>query len=59
MNIQDAKTIEAMIAHGGSFVRALGLAALRADSDNLERIKTAFPEYWKKYLEWSEGKIRQ
>ena len=42
---------EAMIRHGGSFVKALGQALLLADSDNAQRIKTAFKEYWEKYWE--------
>jgi len=42
---------EAMIRHGGSFVKALGQALMLADSDNAEKIKTAFKEYWEKYWE--------
>ena len=38
-----------MRKYGGSFVKALAEAALRADDDNLRRIKTAWPEYWAKY----------
>ena len=44
-------TIQAMRTFGGSFVQALGEAASRADSTNLQRIKTAWPEYWKEYTE--------
>ena len=36
-----------MMQYGGSFVRALGAALLRADPDNARRIREAFPEYWK------------
>ena len=42
---------EAMTRHGGSFVKALGQALMLADSDNAEKIKTAFREYWEKYWE--------
>lgn len=45
----DFKVIEMMRQYGGSFVKALGLAARYADPDNLERIKKAWPEYWQKY----------
>ena len=45
---------EAMINYGGNFVRALGLALKAADPSNCERIKTAFPEYWEKYLGFSK-----
>ena len=38
-----------MIEYGGSFVRALGAAALVADDRNLRRIKTTWPEYWDQY----------
>lgn len=53
MTTHDVVTIEAMISYGGSFVRALGEAARRADDDNLLKIKTAFPEYWEKYSKMS------
>lgn len=49
MNDQDHQTIEAMKRYGGGFVKALADAALLADDINLERLKAAFPEYWKKY----------
>lgn len=45
----DRDTIKAMRSYGGSFVQALAEAAVRADETNLERIKTAFPEYWLQY----------
>ena len=41
----------AMERFGGSFVQALGKALMMADVNNVLRIKNAFPEYWKKYLE--------
>jgi hypothetical protein len=41
----------AMESYGGSFVAALGKALQRADSINAEKIKDAFPEYWKQYAE--------
>lgn len=49
MTDRDIWTIDAMERGGGSFVRALGGAARRADSDNLHIIKTAFKEYWADY----------
>lgn len=39
----------AMIAHGGSFVSALGEALLRADVTNAVTIYVAFPAYWNEY----------
>lgn len=41
----------AMIEHGGGFVIALGKALQYADSENVRRIKDAFPEYWNRYAE--------
>jgi len=38
-----------MVKYGGGFVKSLAEAAMRADSDNLRRIKEAWPEYWEKY----------
>lgn len=34
---------------GGGFISALAAAIIRADDDNLDRIKRAFPEYWLVY----------
>lgn len=45
----DKEIIRTMVTEGGSFVSHLGLAALHADPDNLQKIKTAFPEYWSNY----------
>lgn len=50
----DYDTIQAMLTYGGSFVVALAKAAQKADSVNLEIIKIAFAEYWKKYSEMAE-----
>lgn len=49
MNEQDFWTLKAMSKYGGGFVRALAQAAYQADSNNLARIKNAWPEYWKEY----------
>ncbi len=43
-----------MIDSGGSFVKALGEALVRADLNNARRIRTAFPEYWDKYQTWGK-----
>ena len=45
------KVANAMIKYGGSFVESLGKALLQADDINQVKIKTAFPEYWKRYKE--------
>lgn len=49
MNDQDYWTLKAMQVYGGGFVKALAQAAHHADSSNFEKIKRAFPEYWKQY----------
>ncbi len=48
-SVTDAQVIDAMMERGGSFVSALGQAARRADSENLQRIKVTWPEYWEAY----------
>lgn len=40
-----------MCQHGGDFVHALGMALGRADEDNAQRIKDAFPELWDKHID--------
>lgn len=47
----DYWTIEAMRKFGGSFVKTLAELASRADRQNLQKIKNAWPEYWEDYQE--------
>ncbi len=51
---EDFAVIDAMVKYGGSFVHALGLAAMHADSQNLHIIKTSWPTYWKTYQQMAE-----
>lgn len=51
---EDVRVLEAMRRYGGGFVSRLGEAALAADDDNLQRIKEAFPEYWREYVKVAE-----
>lgn len=46
---RDYWTLEAMRKFGRGFVKQLGLAGAQADNDNLQRMKNAWPEYWKQY----------
>ncbi len=56
--IKDLETIlnekwvvqENMERYGGSFVKNLGIALVHADIKNTLKIREAFPEYWKTYL---------
>lgn len=47
--MSDELVIEAMMRFGGSFVSALGQAAMYADPENLRRMKRTWPEYWERY----------
>ena len=47
--MRDFDVARTMIEYGGSFVRKLGAAALVADQQNLNRIKSTWPEYWEQY----------
>jgi len=47
------KMVRAMRVYGGGFVKALSECFVIADSDNLERLERAFPEYVEKYSEWA------
>ena len=51
MDERDFNVTQTMIDHGGSFIKLLGELARRADHDNLQRLKDAFPEYWLEYLD--------
>ena len=43
-----------MQEYGGSFVRALGTAALAADPTNLKKLRDAFPDYWANYTRMAQ-----
>jgi hypothetical protein len=43
-----------MQEYGGSFVRALGAAALAADPSNLKKLRDAFPDYWANYMKMAQ-----
>ena len=45
----DLLILNRMAAHGGSFVRRLGVAGQFADKDNLDVIKAGWPVYWANY----------
>lgn len=52
MNLTEERYIEAsnnMVKYGGSFVKALGQACLKADIRNREILKESFPDYFKEY----------
>ncbi len=44
-----ARTLEAMEARGGNFVKLLAACARAADSIHLARLAIAFPEIWQRY----------
>lgn len=56
MTDQDIAVLECMEKYGGSFVKALAIAAQRADPINLAKLKAAFPEYWQQYTEMAAQK---
>lgn len=56
---QNYWTLEAMRKFGGGFVKALGNAGAHADRGNLERMKKAWPEYWKEYQHMGESLRRK
>ena len=52
--MNDHNVIQAMSKFGGHFVQHLAEAAMHADTDNLERIKNTWPEYWNQYSKMAE-----
>lgn len=54
MNVTDRDVARTMQEYGGSFVRALGAAALAADPVNLKKLRDAFPDYWAQYLRMAQ-----
>ena len=49
MNLTDYDTIKMMQLYGGSFAKALSFAAVKADSENLKKIKKTWPEMFQFY----------
>lgn len=49
MTDQELKHVECMERFGGSFVKALAGAFIRADASNFHRLKEAFPDFWQDY----------
>jgi len=47
--MSDIDVARTMIEYGGSFVRKLGGAVMVADQNNLQKIKTTWPDYWSQY----------
>jgi hypothetical protein len=54
VNVTDRDVARTMQEYGGSFVRALGAAALAADPVNLKKIRDAFPDYWANYARMAQ-----
>ncbi len=54
MTPDDFEIIEAMEKYGGSFMRAIAYAAMRADMFNLEKLKCTFETEWKQYKNMAE-----
>jgi predicted oxidoreductase (fatty acid repression mutant protein) len=52
--VTDRDVARTMQEYGGSFVRALGTAALAADPANLKKIRDSFPDYWANYARMAE-----
>jgi hypothetical protein len=52
--VTDRDVARTMQEYGGSFVRALGTAALAADPVNLKKIMDGWPEYWANYTKMAQ-----
>ena len=50
----DYKVINAMSKYGGSFVQSLAICAMRADANNLAKIKATWPDYWQEYTNFAK-----
>lgn len=53
-SINDRDVARTMQEYGGSFVRALGAAALAADPTNLKKIRDTWPDYWAQYIRMAQ-----
>ena len=53
VNPKYPEAAERMIKYGGSFVKLIGEAYLRADANNTFKLEIAFEEYFTKYQNWT------
>ncbi len=53
--VEDVQVLHAMKQHGGGFVKALAEAGFQADSVNLQKLKTAWPDYWAEYTTFARA----
>lgn len=51
--------LRGMSRYGGGFVQALAEALRRADSNNTQKIKETWPEYWQQYLDFGKKEVRE
>lgn len=54
MSDEEMKIVEAMKTYGGSFVKALAEAYIRADHYNRGKIRATWDDYWNTYKEMSK-----
>ena len=47
--MKDINTINALIKYGGSFAKNIGYAAMAADSENYNKLYTAFKDLFDEY----------
>ena len=59
MNLTDFETIKTMQQYGGSFAKALAFAAVKADAENLNKIKTTWPEMFQVYEMMARNETRK
>tara|TARA_R110000868_G_scaffold232291_1_gene485777 strand:+ start:628 stop:825 length:198 start_codon:yes stop_codon:yes gene_type:complete len=57
MKITDQQIIETMRKYGSGFASALAVTASLATDYNLERIKRAFPKYWRVYEAYARRNV--
>lgn len=57
-NPTDIQILKAMRNYGGGFASQLALAGLCADENNLARLKSAFPELWQQYAEFTQQPMK-
>lgn len=55
VNPKYPEAAERMIRYGGSFVKLIGEAYLRADQSNTRKLESSFEEYFTKYQNWTPG----
>lgn len=55
---EELRTLERMAKYGGSFVKQLAALYVLGDSDNQQKLRISFKDYFIRYRDWEKSNSR-